>query len=153
MSRKVPPPAAVVLAKNRFASAKRLVTLLEKEDAAAHPNGKKSRNHTAEKAAIAKIMNDHFRALSREDKYVKTINNMNLEEPLEYDRGKLLKADLTMGSTFYQELRILFGAEQTAFKAVVVEDEAQSEDEELEEALFQAGIHIPETWLLCLWLD
>ena len=116
MSRKAPPPAAVVLAKDMFASANRLVTLLEKEDAAAHPNGKRSRNHTAEKAAIAKIMNDNFRAVSRDDKYVKKVNNMNLEKCLGYDRGKLLKRELTMGPTYCKELRVLHASGQAAFK-------------------------------------
>ena len=67
MSRKAPPPAAMVLANDTFASAKMLVTLLEKE-AAAGPLSKKSKRHTSKKAGIAKILNDHFRALSREDK-------------------------------------------------------------------------------------
>ena len=47
----------------------------------------------------------------------------------------------------------MYASEQTAFKSVVVEDEAQSEGEELEEAFFKAGKHIPETASLYLWLD
>ena len=56
-----------------------------------------------------------------------------------------------MGKNYYADLRRSYSSEESPFKAIKILNENESDDEELEEALFQASKHTAEFDVLYLW--
>lgn len=127
-------------------------TLLEAEAASAKK--KRGRRQEDDRAAVAKIMNDHFRGLSAEEGYVTRINGRTLEEHLSTDRKKWLLGEIKMGKHYYADLKRQYSSEENVpFKQIKVLNPDESDDEELEEALFQASKHMAEHEPLAVWLS
>eukprot|EP00959_Pyramimonas_sp_CCMP1952_P467603 9491896-Pyramimonas_sp.AAC.3 len=127
-------------------------TLLEKESLA-QQSSKRGRADEDHRAACLKIMNDHFSVLSDDDKYVRQIDGYTLEKRIDVDRKRWLNYELTMGKNYYDALRTQYSTEEAPWKRIRVHDEADSDDEDLEEALFQAAKHVADYEPLALWLE
>ena len=141
---------ATFVAKPKVAPGKE-TTLLEEEAAKNHWK-KKGRANDDEKAAVMKLLNDHFRCLTTNEKFVKRIDGITLRDKLTRDRLKWLSGELEMGKYYYLNNRNMYSNEDAPQKKIVVIDEAESDDDELEEALFQVAKHVPESEMLFLWL-
>lgn len=125
-------------------------TLLEREaEAAAATRGRKKND---ERAALMKLMNDHFRSLSNEEKYVMRIQGLTLEEKLRVDRQAWLNGEIAMGMNYYSELRRVYSTEETPYHLIKVLNNDEEGDDDLEEAIFQASRHQADCEPLKLWL-
>ena len=97
-------------------------------------------------------MNDHFKSLSVDEKFVTKVEGLSLEEKIDFDRGRWMKGEITMGKNYYADLRRLYSNEETPFRSIKVMNADESDDEDLENALFQSSKHLAEYDPLYLWL-
>ena len=74
-------------------------TMLEVEAATASKQKPRGRQSDDDRAALAKYLNDHFKGLNNEEKFVKVVNGQTLKERLESDRELWKVGELTMGKT------------------------------------------------------
>ena len=96
---------------------------------------KRGRQASGDAMAAAKIVNDHFRGLTDQEKYVSKVGGKELGAQLTEGRLLWLVGEIAVGKSYYAELRRRFVAEDTPFHRVNVEDKAQPSDDELCEAL------------------
>lgn len=97
-------------------------------------------------------MNDHFRGLSAEERFVLKVPGKTLEEKTVYVRQAWLRNDIAMDKRCYADLRQAFSSEQTPFTTNKVLDMGEDDGGELEEALFQASKHMSGNEPINLWL-
>ena len=144
-------PAVSTKASRKESGEKNGHTLLEIE-AASNGSAKRGRRNCDDKAAVLKIMNDHFKSLSVDEKFVTKVEGLSLEEKIDFDRGRWMKGEITMGKNYYADLRRLYSNEETPFRSIKVTNADESDDEDLENALFQSSKHLAEYDPLYLWL-
>lgn len=94
------------------------MTLLEQE---AQPSKSTStRRPRDQKAVIIKILNDNFKGLSSEAKFVVKRQGLTLEERLTKDRAEWDQGRLCMGKNYYKQRRMEYEEDEAPAKRIKV---------------------------------
>ena len=136
-------PALSTRASRKEAAEKDGHTWLEIE-AASNRSAKRGRRRCDGKAAVLKISNDHVKSLTVDEKFVTKVESLSLEEKIDFDGGRWLKGDVTMGKNDYADLRRLYSDEETPGRSIKVINADESDDEDLENALCQSASQLTD---------